>query len=302
MIEELNNETLFNIPVELELKKSASGDRRIVRGYASTETVDQQGETILQKGIDFGPLIKSGFINYDHQTKRINGATLPIIIGYPTKAEIRDRGLWVEGELLKGDGSNSEQIKLADEMWELGMALQKSGADRSLAYSVEGGIIERKGNRIIKSVVKAVALTHKPVNPDATVELFAKSMFAACGQCDKKDRCTTPGTCQAAKAHVSKEDIENMAKALSTGSAPQQMLENLDRGLTSVLYGPAQCGHYDSTGRFTDGINGAVEHLEKCQGYTKEQGITFLRTLLHNAPNRPDVAALIAQAGLSKTQ
>lgn len=299
-----DSQVLFEMPVELELKKSADGGRRIIRGYASTENVDQDGEVILQKGIDFSPLLKSGFLNYDHQYKTINGAKMPIIIGYPTRAEIRDKGLWVEGELLKSDGmSISEQIKLADEMWEMGMALQKSGANRSLCYSVEGGVIERKGNRIVKSVVRHVAVTHKPVNPEATVELFAKSMFAACGQCDKKDRCTTPGTCQAAKAPISKEDVEDMAKAMSTVSAPQQMLENLDRGLTSVLYGPAQCEHYDrSTGKFKDGINGAVEHLEKCQGYTKEQGINFLRTLLHNAPNRPDVAALISTAGFTRNQ
>ena len=29
------------------------GDRRIVRGYASTEAMDQDGEIILQNGIDF---------------------------------------------------------------------------------------------------------------------------------------------------------------------------------------------------------------------------------------------------------
>lgn len=288
-----SNETLFTVPVELELKKSAAGDRRIVKGYASTETVDQQGETILQDGIDFSPLMKSGFINYDHQTKRINGATLPIIIGYPTKAEIRDKGLWVEGELLKGDGATSEQIKLADEMWELGMALQKSGANRSLAYSVEGGVIERKGNRIIKSVVRAVALTHKPVNTDATVELFAKSFFIACGNCDKQ------GICDLAECAKHAE----MKKSMSTESAGPLMLENLDRGMSSVLYGPAECDCYDrQTGRFANGINGAVEHLQKCQGYDRQQGINFLRRLLHNAPTRPDIAALISQAGFSKNQ
>ena len=289
-METTETQVLFEIPVELELTKSAGG-KRIVRGYASTENVDQQGEVILQNGINFEPLLKSGFINYDHQTRSIAGAMMPIIIGYPTKAEIRDRGLWVEGELLKGDSGNSEQLRLADEMWELGMALQKSGQDRSLAYSVEGGVVERKGNRIVKSVVRHVALTHKPVNAEATVELFAKSFFVACGSCDKQ------GICDLAECakHAA------IKKAMSTTSAAPMMRENLDRGLSSVLYGPAECGHYDrQTGKFNDGINGAMEHLEKCQGLTKQQGIDFLRKLLNVAPHRPDVAALVATAGFGQ--
>lgn len=285
------SQVLFEIPVELELKKSVTGGRRIIKGYASTENVDQQGEVILQNGIDFAPLLKSGFINYDHQYKQLNGAKMPIIIGYPTRAEIRDRGLWVEGELLKGEGQTSEQLRLADEMWELGMALQKSGGERALAYSVEGGVLERKGNRITKSVVRHVALTHKPVNAEATVELFAKSFFVACGNCSKQ------GICDLAECAAH----EQMKKAMSTTSSAPQMLENLDRGLTSVLYGNADCGHYDrATGKFHNGISGAVEHLEQCQGYSKQDSIGFMRKLIKAAPHRPDVAALVKTAGFGQ--
>lgn len=291
MTEEYSTEILFDMPVELDFQKSMTGSRRIVRGYASTETVDQQGEIILQNGINFTPLLKSGFINYDHQTKQLNGAKLPIIIGYPTKAEVRDRGLWVEGELLKSDGtSSSEQLRLADEMWELGVALQKSGGGRSLSYSVEGGVIERKGNRIVKSVVRAVALTHKPVNSEATVELFAKSFFIACGNCSKQGICDL----NECAAHAAE-----MRKAMSTTSAAPLALENLDKGMTSVLYGSGECDHYDrNTMRFNGGISTAVEHLEKCQGYTKAQAIDFLRAMIQQAPARPDVSALINTAGI----
>lgn len=289
------NQTLFEVPIELKLEKSASGEgRRMVRGYASMEKMDQQGEIILQGGIDFSPLLKSGFLNYDHQTlTTVPGVRMPTIVGYPTKAEIRDKGLWVEGELLKSDDPNpqSEQLRLANELWEVGIALQKSGGQRSLAYSVEGGVIERKGNRIVKSVVRHLAITHKPVLAEATVELFAKSFFVACGNCDKQ------GICDLAECakHAA------MKKAMSTASAAPMMRENLDRGLSSVLYGPAECGHYDrQTGKFNDGINGAMEHLEKCQGLTKQQGIDFLRKLLNVAPHRPDVAALVATAGFGQ--
>ena len=283
-----DTQILFEIPVELELRKSEDGGRRIIRGYASTERIDQDGEVILQSGIDFNPLLKSGFLNYDHQYRTIAGARLPIIIGYPTKAEIRDKGLWVEGELLKSDNPvcTSEQIRLADELWELGMALQKSGS-RSLAYSVEGAVLQRQGNKIIKSVVRHLAVTHKPVNPEATVELFAKAMGCSIRQDQGEHRLEyvcAPG------------DLE---KAMSTETAAPMLRENLDRGLTTLLYGDGTCNcFYPSTGRFKSGIPGAVEHLVKCQGYSREAAIRFLRKIVHGAAKEANLAAMVKKAGL----
>ena len=269
----MESQILFELPVELELRKSADGGRRIIRGYASTEQMDQDGEVILQNGIDFSPLLKSGFLNYDHQYRNIAGARLPIIVGYPTKAEIRDKGLWVEGELLKSDNPTctSEQVKLADELWELGIALQKSGT-RSLAYSVEGGVVERQGNRIVKSVVRHLAVTHKPVNPDATVELFAKSM--GCGS-----------------------NSYEIQKAMTTETAAPLMKENLDRGLTSVLYDDRNCGCYAPNGKFAGGITGAVNHLTNCLGYDRDESIRFLRKIVKGAAREANLAALATQAG-----
>lgn len=298
----MEDQVLFEMPVEMELRKSEGGDRRIIRGYASTESMDQDGETILQNGIDFSPLLKSGFINYDHQYQEIAGAKMPIIIGYPLAAEIRDKGLWVESELLKSTdagGVTSEQLRLADEMWALGIALQKSGSGRRLAYSVEGGIVARNPKdrkKIVKSIVRHCALTHKPVNPEATVELFAKSF--CCGRCNPNHPHHIPGHTCGDHAPQAKEDKENMEKALSTTSAAPLMLENLDRGISGILYGTEPCDCLTTDGRFKQGLAGAVEHLQKCRGYTKDQSIAFLRKTIHGAKVRPDLAALVKQAGL----
>lgn len=314
-MEETDNQVLFELPIEMELRKSSGGDRRIVRGYASTESMDQDGEIVLQSGIDFGPLLKSGYLNYDHYAKClkcghihalskcpscgvVKGAKMPIIIGYPTRAEIRDKGLWVEGELLKPTGeTTSEQTRLADEMWELGLAFQKSGGKRALAYSVEGGVLQRKGNKIVKSVVCNLAVTHKPVNEDATIELFRKSF--CCGKCSPDHPLYTPGHSCGAHAPMSKEDVEDLNKAMSTTSAGPLMLENLDRGMSGILYGNnTTCGCFDSAGKFNGGISGAVDHMQKCQGYSKDQSINFLRKAIHGAQYRPDLAALVKAAGI----
>jgi hypothetical protein len=296
-MEDNYNQILFELPVELELRKSEDGDRRIVRGFASTEGMDQDGDVILQNGIDFSYLLKSGFLNYDHQTRQLAGATMPVIIGYPTKAEIRDKGLWVEGELLKSTGeTSSEQTRLADEIWELGIAFQKSGGKRSLSYSVEGGVVKRSGNKITKSIVRHLAVTTKPVNTEATIEVFRKSL--CCGKCDVNHPMHIAGHTCGSHAPMSKEDVEELNKAMSTTSAGPLMLENLDRGMSSVLYGDnPSCGCFDVAGRFAKGVTGAAEHLQKCQGHSQEQSIRFLRKAIHGAKYRPDLAALIKAAG-----
>jgi hypothetical protein len=314
-MEETGNQVLFELPIEMELRKSVGGDRRIVRGYASTESMDQDGEVILQSGIDFGPLLKSGYLNYDHNAKClacghihalpkcpscgvVKGAKMPIIIGYPTRAEIRDKGLWVEGELLKSSGeTTSEQTRMADEMWELGLAFQKSGGKRALAYSVEGGVLQRKGNRIVKSVVCNLAITHKPVNEDATIELFRKSF--CCGKCSPAHPLYTPGHSCGGHGPIDTNALAELNKAMSTTSAGPLMLENLDRGMSSVLYGDnTTCGCFDTAGKFHDGLTGAVKHLQKCQGYTKDQSINFLRKTIHGSQHRPDLAVLVKAAGI----
>jgi hypothetical protein len=277
-----DTQQLFQI--EAELVKSEGDGRRIVRGYASTESLDQQGEVILKSGIDFSYLLKSGFLNYDHQKADLGGVHMPVIVGVPTHAEIRDKGLWVEGELLKADGPvapTSEQLRAANELWELGVALQKSGR-RALSYSVEGTVVERRGNKIVKSLVKHVAITHKPVNPECTIEVFAKSL--CCGNCGKGGHACSHG----------------MHKAMSTDSAAPLLKENLDRGMGGILYGAADCGCYDKeTGRFAKGSSGALDHLTNCLGHPRGTALRFLRGLVKGSAKRADLAALVRQAGIA---
>lgn len=279
-------EQLFK--AEVEFVKSDGDGKRIVRGYASTENLDQQGEELLQDGLDFSPLLKSGFLNYDHQAiPDIGGVRMPVIVGYPTKAERRDRGWWVEGELLKSEPNpSSHQLKVANELWELGLALQKSGR-RSLAYSVEGSVIERRGSKIVKAQVKHLAVTTKPVNADCTIEVFAKSF--CCGKC-------TPGH----RFHVPGHNCHDIAKAMSTESAAPLMRENLDRGLTSALYGQADCDCYDkASGRFKKGAAGALDHLTGCCAQPQKTALRFLRGLVQGSSKRPDIAALVRLSGIA---
>jgi hypothetical protein len=156
------------------LAKAESDDtHRRVCGLASSEDEDQQGETILQKGIDFSPLVSHGHINWNHQSGPKN------VIGEPTVVEFRDTrngyGLYMEGVIYKGTENS-------DGVWQLICAVEearKTGASkRQLGWSVEGGIVARNPqnkNIIEKSIVRHMAVTHEPVNAKTYLEL-AKSL------------------------------------------------------------------------------------------------------------------------------
>ena len=152
------------LPFEADIAKSSEGQgERYIKGYASTPELDRQNEEVLQKGLDISEFIQYGWFNYNHDNSKI--------IGYPDKQNTRidSKGFYVEGSLIKG-------IPLAEQVWELAKALQKSNAPRKLGFSIEGKIINKgEQGQISKAKVYNVAITPNPVNPNATWEVLAKS-------------------------------------------------------------------------------------------------------------------------------
>lgn len=145
----------------LEKSEEGEGGKRIIRGYASTPTLDRQDESTIQKGLDISEFVNNGWLNFDHDNS--------VILGYPTAGtHIDENGLWVEGELLKG-------VPLADRMWELAVALKKSNAPRKLGFSIEGKVLERAGNVIKRAKIYNCAITANPVNTEATWDAVVKS-------------------------------------------------------------------------------------------------------------------------------
>jgi hypothetical protein len=160
---------------------AAEGKQRRIGGVISLETRDRQGEVVLANGLDCSEFLANGWFNDNHSKDT------DAILGYPDPESYRifergeklpdgstgrARGVWVEGYLLKGDGSERY-----DRIWKLGKALQKTG--RRLGYSVEGGVIRRMGldrKTIAKARVRNVAITNCPVHADTRLEVLAKSL------------------------------------------------------------------------------------------------------------------------------
>jgi hypothetical protein len=198
----------FSVSADADIQKSSEEGKRIIRGYASTEDEDRQGESMVQKGLDISDFLNHGYFNYDHDNS--------VIMGYPyPTCRVDDKGLYVEGELFKG-------IPQADRLWELAIALKKSNAPRKVGFSVEGKVMERDGSRILKAKIYNVAITTNPVNTHTSWEAVVKSFNAP--------------------SHIHVDEVE---KALSAGyeTDPEDMeggetfrKESLDKDLKNLSY------------------------------------------------------------------
>lgn len=159
----------FYLPLDVVKSGESVTDEWRIGGYASTSSEDRQGDEIIQKGLDISDFVNHGWLNYDHQSD--------IILGYPdkSKCEINKKGFYVEGTLLKG-------ISQSKNIWETAIALQKSGSDRRLGFSVEGKILKRNDlGQIVKAKVYNVAVTPNPINTECTWDALVKSFTTDSG-------------------------------------------------------------------------------------------------------------------------
>ena len=157
----------FKIIIPAHLEKAKDGEWR-VHGLASTDNIDKQGESIIQKGIDLSPVDDGkGILNWDHNNSPEN------IIGVLDGYQKTDDGLYVNGRLFK----NHARAKAVHEIMD---SLSKGDQGR-MGMSVEGKILERdpKDHTVIKKCqIRAVALTMNPVNTDTHCDI-AKSLNTA---------------------------------------------------------------------------------------------------------------------------
>jgi len=132
----LNTEDNFNlfVPVTFSKAKQDSSGKKVRKfgGVASTDTKDADDEILEPNGFDLSIFLQEGFFNWAH----MSGDPLLAAIGYPTKAEVKDNILYVEGELYDSP--------LADKVYQLQEILEKSNSGRSLHFSIEGKATKRK--------------------------------------------------------------------------------------------------------------------------------------------------------------
>lgn len=150
--------------VEIIMKGGEDIERtRPIGGTCSTERLDRQEEQVFAKGLNFDEFVHHGYFNDNHSQKTAD------LLGYPNMAELRGGKWWTEGNLLL-------DWEPANRIWNLAKALAKSTRARRLGFSIEGKVTERGyNNRILKAIIRHVAITNSPVNTDCTWDILAKA-------------------------------------------------------------------------------------------------------------------------------
>lgn len=171
----------FHVPVTVYAKARPNGRKsKRIGGLVTTPTRDKQGETVSLAGLDFSEFEDAGWFNDNH------GTSVTDLVGLPTAAIRKIK----KGELLP-DGSGDRAP--ADARWAEGILIGKKGDEiarvasdlqgtgRSLGFSIEGGILERDpmdSSNLARALVRNIAVTHCPVNPETELRLLAKSLSA----------------------------------------------------------------------------------------------------------------------------
>jgi hypothetical protein len=153
-----------------------------VRGIATSERKDLQGEKILQDGVDWRYFLAKGWLNDVHDKGTGGGLGYPTTIKH-TKVKGKDG---VERPATEFEGVLLDTQKSRD-ILDLYKALD--GHDRAIGSSIQGPVILRlddtgnpaeKGKTIAKMLAIDLSLTRHPVNVDTygSVDLCEKSIDA----------------------------------------------------------------------------------------------------------------------------
>ena len=159
-------EPMEDDPVSKAGKGSKYG---LIKGVASTEKVDADGEIIAQDGLDWSWFEGNGFITYEHPMSVGN------IVGEPRRIIKSEVGGFaatsIEGVLYLTDPA-------ARGIWGKACAIKKSGSDRRLGFSIEGAVVSREGSRVTKAKVTSVAISAQPKNSLTWWEPLMRSLLA----------------------------------------------------------------------------------------------------------------------------
>lgn len=162
---------LFSTWSPVEINKSEDS-RAKIGGIISTEVVDQQGDVILQDGMDFSYFLQRGWFNYEHKQGAAN------IVGCPSSV----KPVMVDGKkATRVEGYLMTDKPLARDLLNTAKAISKAKLPRELGFSVEGQVLSRDKDNpkiITRAKILNVAITSAPVNPDARLELLARSLMA----------------------------------------------------------------------------------------------------------------------------
>jgi hypothetical protein len=205
-----------------EKADAPEGQRRRIAGIISTETKDRQDEIVIQNGLDFTPFLTYGHFNDNHAKNPGSAVGAPLEVRQFQKGQTLPNGKVAISNCTWAEGILYPDYPKAEELWDLGISMEKSGGLRSLGFSIEGKVKARTGpdrKTIAKAEVEHVAITHVPVNPETKLECLAKSLHTieqeiekALTQGSDKAEVDSPKEGDGAGAILSPQDLDHNLK------------------------------------------------------------------------------------------
>lgn len=157
---------LLWVPFEIA-KGHEEGGPRIIEGIISSETIDADGEIVLQNGLDFSYFLERGWLNDNHDQGAGAGIGFPLSIDSVTLPNGRS------ATRMRAEMFDTPE---ATKIWNL---VKAAKGKRKMGFSIEGSIKRRLGaggKTVANAQVRDCSITRHPKNPDATLSALVKAL------------------------------------------------------------------------------------------------------------------------------
>jgi len=163
------------------LEKAGPGEAELspfgrIKGIISSEHEDEDGEIVVQKGIDWSYFVDRGKLTYGHPARPDNVCGEPMSVRATTIDGVPATEM--EGRLFLQD-------RLGKAVWDKATMLKSSGAKTRLGLSIEGIALERapeNPKRVLRSKVYTAAIDASPKNHVSLMDAIAASLSGPLGQ------------------------------------------------------------------------------------------------------------------------
>lgn len=217
--------TDFYCALSFDLSKAGPGPNegsRRFKGIGSTEALDLQNERMFQGGMDLSYFRRHGWFTDEHNVIVRDNLGKPLYeipavkVAAPLQADLSEKGLYVEGELLAGFSDHRPECRCPGcraEYWHNFMqSLARSNTGRKVGLSVEGRVLRKESNSIVRSWIKNIAITDAPVNTETWAEL-AKSLASQpwCSGDPNDMKCSHCNGCRVSTEATRKSQMDAMS-------------------------------------------------------------------------------------------
>lgn len=147
----------------------------LIEGLAATPNLDLDQQILKPSGFKLDYFLKSGFLNYNHQS----GSSPDAIIGEPVDAKVTNEQFYIKGKLYAWS-------KLARSLYDIAKNLENDKeSDRNLGFSIEGLTLKTENNLVSSLLVTGCAICFVPKNNETYLQVVKGITLEECRELRK---------------------------------------------------------------------------------------------------------------------